>query len=425
MLTVKQGYLYEDGKPFFWLADTAWLIYENLEENEAEEYIKNRASLGFNVLQTVLFYSLPERKSIKDGMPVKGKNQFCEEHFAYVEKVFKIAKKYNMYIALVPCWGSYVKNKVLTLQDIPRFTDFLTERFAHNDNLIWILGGDVKGEENPELFNAFGNTLKQKDGKHLITYHPFGRTFSARWFNEEKWLDFNMFQSGHRRYDQALLNEWDDYTQIYYGEDNWRYIQERKQYKTFKPCLDAEPSYEGIVQGLHDYDEPYWEACDVRRYAYWSLLEGACGFTYGNNAIIQFYTDELPYGAYGIRESWKTALHAEGAGQLQLIKKLFESVDFTSGGPRTDLLVTPQKERYHRISVFAGKGFLFAYTYTGDRFSLSLDYFNGGTVEGYWFNPASGAKSYISAFEGRGSVSFRPAKRRELSNDWLLILQSV
>lgn len=425
MLTVQNGYLYENKQPFFWLGDTAWLIYENLDEHEAENYIVNRASLGFNVLQTVLFYSFPDKTSIRDGMPLKGRDIFCEEYFTFVGKIFKIAEKYHIYVALLPCWGSYVKKKILKLEDIPRFTDFLVKRFAHNDNLIWVLGGDVKGDENLELFNAFGNALKEKDGKHLISFHPFGRTFSARWFNEEKWLDFNMFQSGHRRYDQAQLNEWDDYTAVVYGEDNWKYVEERKNYNTFKPCLDAEPSYEGIIQGLHDNNEPYWEAPDVRRYAYWSLFEGACGFTYGNNAIIQFYTDNLPYGAYGVRESWQTALHAEGGGQLQYLKRLFESVNFTCGTPRTDLLVSPQKERYHRVSVFAGKDYLFAYTYAGDKFEISLELFKGKKAAAYWLNPASGAKSFIGTFEGQNSASFRPAKRRGDSNDWVLILKAL
>ena len=425
MLTVKDGYLYENSKPFFWLADTAWLLYENLDEAQAEIYIRNRAELGFNVLQTVLFYSLPDKQGITDGMPVRGKDVFGKEYFGFVQKVFDIAQKYKMYIALLPCWGSYVKKGILKTQDIPRFTDFLTKHFSHNQNLVWVLGGDVKGDINLELFNAFGNVLKEKDKKHLVTFHPFGRTFSARWFNEEGWLDFNMFQSGHRRYDQKTLNAWDDYTATYYGEDNWKYVEERKNFKTKKPCLDAEPSYEGIVQGLHDKTQPYWEACDVRRYAYWSVFEGACGFTYGNNAIIMFYSKDLPFEVYGVREDWKEALHAEGSGQMQCLKTLMNSVDFVNGEPRTDLLLSAQGEKYKRVSVFAGKDYLFAYTYTGGEFVLSLEHFNGKTVEGYWLNPASGAKSYIGTFKGSGSKSFRPVKRREFSNDWVLILKNI
>lgn len=39
-----------------------------------------------------------------------------------------------------------------------------------------------------------------------------------------------------------------------------------------KPTLDAEPSYEWILQGLHDNTQPYWKAKQVRRYAYWSVF---------------------------------------------------------------------------------------------------------------------------------------------------------
>jgi hypothetical protein len=46
--------------------------------------------------------------------------------------------------------------------------------------------------------------------------HPFGRTQSSGWFHQENWLDFNMFQSGHRDYAQDI-NQAD----LRYGEDNW------------------------------------------------------------------------------------------------------------------------------------------------------------------------------------------------------------
>ena len=121
-------------------------------------------------------------------------------------------------------------------------------------------------------------------------YHPFGRTSSSLWFHQEKWLDFNMFQSGHRRYDQASLNSWDDNAgkETFFGEDNWRYVERDRQAQPAKPTLDGEPSYEQIPQGLHDPSQPFWQDCDVRRYAYWSVFAGSAGHTYGSNAVMQF-----------------------------------------------------------------------------------------------------------------------------------------
>lgn len=424
MLRVKGNWLYEGEEPFFWLGDTAWLLYENLGEEDMELYLKNRAGLGYNVIQAVLFYTLPSKKDIVSGMPAQGKDIFGEEYLALVDRVFERARAYGLYIALLPCWGAYVKEGVVGEADAARFAEFLARRFGHHENLVWVLGGDVKGDEGPAFFNALGNALKARDGAHLITFHPFGRTLSARWFAQAPWCDFHMFQSGHRRYDQVRLKAWDDQPERWYGEDSWRYVEENFSYEALKPCLDGEPSYEGIVQGLHDPFQPYWEAADVRRYAYWSVFAGACGFTYGNNAIIQFYTPEMGPGAYGVRESWQEALHAEGAGQLQYLKGLFEEIGFTAGRPRQDLLLSPQGERYHRVSLFGTPDCLLAYTYMGDAFTLSLAGFGGRTVEGWWLDPRSGARSYLGTLTGREQASFRPTRRREGANDWVLILKA-
>jgi hypothetical protein len=36
-------YLTKDGKPFFWLGDTAWELFHRLNREEAKIYLKNRA----------------------------------------------------------------------------------------------------------------------------------------------------------------------------------------------------------------------------------------------------------------------------------------------------------------------------------------------------------------------------------------------
>ena len=43
----------EDGKPFFWLGDTAWRLFYNLTRQETETYLQDRAAKGFNVIQAV------------------------------------------------------------------------------------------------------------------------------------------------------------------------------------------------------------------------------------------------------------------------------------------------------------------------------------------------------------------------------------
>ena len=45
--------VFENGKPFFDLGDTAWELFNRLNREEAELYLTNRAEKGFTVIQAV------------------------------------------------------------------------------------------------------------------------------------------------------------------------------------------------------------------------------------------------------------------------------------------------------------------------------------------------------------------------------------
>ncbi len=268
--------------------------------------------------------------------------------------------------------------------------------------------------------------MKQDRPDRLVTYHPFGRTSSSLWFHEEAWLDFNLFQSGHRRYDQTQMQEWDDNTakEGWFGEDSWRYV-ERDLLKTpVKPVLDGEPSYEWILQGLHDKSQPYWKAADVRRYAYWSVFAGAAGHVYGHNSIMQFYRDTAEEGAFGARYLWTDAIHHPGGAQMIHLKKLCERVGFEKGRPAGEYLLCGQGERYDRISVFAGEDFLMAYTVNGRKMDLSLEAFVGKNMEAYWMDPVTGIYTYAGTVTGGENVSFTPPQRED-GEDIVLLLQAA
>jgi hypothetical protein len=152
---------------------------------------------------------------------------------------------------MVAAWGSLARSRSLTEDNVAGYARFLAERYEKRSNIVWITGGDTEGSRETGVWRKMGETLRAIDPNHLITYHPFGRTHSFTWFHNEPWLDFNMFQSGHRRYDQ-------DTTAGAKGEDNWRYVREDYASQPVKPTIDGEPSYRGIPQGLHDPTQPFW-----------------------------------------------------------------------------------------------------------------------------------------------------------------------
>lgn len=419
---------FSNGKqPFFWLGDTAWLLFSRLTENEAYDYLTNRKQKGYNVIQATLIHEWPQKNF--EGANALEYNSFSTPDLASgywqrIDNIINIAEELGIYFALLPTWGSNVKSGCLNMDNIDAYIDFLLERYGLRPNVIWLVGGDVRGDCALELFSHMGHRLKGGSRDQLVGFHPFGRTSSSLWFHKENWLDFNMFQSGHRRYDQVTMNAWDDggEREGIYGEDNWRYVRRDLARTPLKPVLDGEPSYEQILQGLHDETQPYWQAADVRRYAYWSVFSGACGHTYGDNAIMQFFNKKRDEkGAFGVRQDWKEAMHNPGCAQMVHLKQLMEKVNFQKGSSEDYLVLNGQDERYCHISVFTTEEDLLAYVYEPHAFALSLRKYEG-ELSAYWFNPENGISSYIGRVNGGKTQSFRPPVRLEGQSDWVLIL---
>ena len=54
----KRFLTYADGKPFFYLGDTAWELFHRLNREEADGYLEDRAAKGFTVIQAVALAEL-------------------------------------------------------------------------------------------------------------------------------------------------------------------------------------------------------------------------------------------------------------------------------------------------------------------------------------------------------------------------------
>ncbi len=329
---------HENGKPFFWQGDTAWFLFSKLTRSEAEVYLDDRCKKGFNVVQVMVLHKLPQLNAygksalVKDdpAQPLTTPRSSPEieleyDYWDHVDYIVEQAANRGIYVAMVPAWGDIVKARQLNIDNVQTYAKWLAERYRSKPNIIWINGGDIRGDNHTGVWKELGATLRATDTNHLITFHPFGRTQSSTWFHNEPWLDFDMFQSGHRRYDQLKP---DDDTTTWKGEDNYKYVFEDYARTPPKPTIDGEPSYENIPQGLHDSNEPYWKDCDIRRYAYWSVFAGAFGHTYGNNAVMQMHKPDSGTGDYGPINYWFEAINDPGAAQIQYLKTLMLSRPF-------------------------------------------------------------------------------------------------
>ena len=192
--------------------------------------------------------------------------------------------------------------------------------------------------------------------------------------------------------------------------------------KPVKPSFDGEPSYEDIPYGLHHADQPYWKDYEIRRYAYWSVFAGGCGFTYGHNSVMQFFTPPDSTASYFPKQSWKEGIQAPGAAQMQILKKLVLSKSYFDRVPAQDAVVN-NGERYDYIAATRSAGFAFFYTYTGRNFKVDLMKLKFSPRKAAWFSPSTGERKPFSEYRNTLNKEFDPPGEPANGNDWILILE--
>ena len=422
-----------DGKPFFWLGDTGWLLFSKLTREDAEKYLEDRRKKGFNLIQVMVLHSVGAVNVYGDSalinknvatprILVNGLSSDKSQHdyWSHVDYIVDLAAKKGIYIAMVPVWGANVKEKHVNQAQARIYAKFLADRYKNRPNIIWMNGGDVPGIDSIDVWRALGATLHQVDPNHLITFHPRGRTQSSTWFHNDDWLSFNCFQSGHRDYAQDTSK-----TDLNYGEDNWKYANADYAKTPIKPTLDAEPIYEGIPHGLHDTLQPRWTAADLRRYAYWSVFAGGCGFTYGNNSVMQMRKPNDKAVSYGAKAAWYDAMNDPGASQMVYLKKLMLSRPYFERVPDESLVAGKQGDRYDYIAATRGTDYAFLYTCNGHVITVNLGKIHGAKIKASWYKPSTGDVQIIGIFDNKGIRAFNPPGEAKYGNDWVLILDKA
>lgn len=450
-LQVSQNQKYletEDGKPFLWIGDTAWELFHKLNREESTEYLENRALKGFSVIQAVV---LAENDGLRtpnsygevpliDLDPTKPN----EKYFEHVDFIVNKAEYLGLFIGMLPTWGDKVYSEnpgagpiVFNKENAFVYGKFLGERYKDKP-VVWILGGDRNIANNNvlEIWRAMAAGLKKGDGgNHLITYHPRGGTSSSKSLQQEEWLDFNMYQSGHG---QRFNNVYD------YAENDLKLSPQ-------KPTVDGEPAYEDIPVKFWEYmdfskqsehrvppgvldnnhlikdktyfKEGFFNDYDVRVHAYWDLLSGTCGYTYGNNAIWQMFKKGGEV-AIPCLFDWRESMDRPGAFDLMHIRAALED-KFYRIVPDHTLIANPVERGENYIAAAGSNDNSFAMIYLdkGQPVRVNMDKLRV-KVKASWFNPRSGIKEEIGVFRNNGVKEFKP-QSSGINNDWLLLLEII
>ena len=419
---------FENGRPFFWLGDTGWLVPQHLDRAEVEYYFNKCRRAGYNMVQIQVMDAVPSyniygQQSLPYGWDfTKADPEGVYSYWDHLDYIVRKAEQNGIYIGMVAIWGSQVQAGNINAEQAKAYGKFLAERYKNSPNIIWIMGGDIQGDIHPEVWNALATSIKSIDNKHLMTYHPRGRYTSAKWWSKASWMDFHTFQSGHRKYGQRMGNK--DYPiPDSTEEDNWMYVDSTWAYKPIKPVLDDEPSYEDIPKGLHDANEARWQDYDVRRYAYWSVFAGSCGHTYGHNAIMQMLKPGYPtgYGSDGTVKAWYQGLEDPGYNQMQYLIDLMLSFPYFDRIPDQSIIDGKNGVKYDRLIATRGKDYLMVYNYNSDVMKIDLRKISGKKKLLWWFNPSDGAISFIGTADNKIITVSPQIEKTDKINDRVLI----
>jgi hypothetical protein len=437
----------QDGRPFFWLGDTAWELVHRLNRKDTLAYLEARAKQGFNVIQTVaiaefdglntsnanghrpLIENDPMRPDVRDGED----NDFWDD----LDFVIESARQRELRVALLPTWGEWVTPRFskpgifLTAQQGYTYGHFLGERYRKYKNLVWVLGGDRPADEAPHgmaVWKAMAegladgtNGINKQDNQAdwsttLISYHSM--TSCSKWFPNEPWLDFYMWGT-------------------YHSPKDWRRSIDvaTKDYglSPAKPTLNAEPPYE---EHPKDYDPKngFFDEHEIRSAAWWSVMSGAMGHTYGAHPIWQFYNgkpnpkSKVPVPDVSApRMTWNEAMNLPVANQLKHLRALFASVDFDSYQPNNNWFRYPPKTTSetemtkNALAGGIGNKFAFVYIPMGETVEVMLEQLPFEQPEASWFNPRSGEVLPITSIKNKQNQTYDPPNSPSVGNDWVLV----
>ncbi len=427
--TMSGHHLLNNGKPFFWLGDTAWLLVKRNPE-DVQYYMTHRSNKGFTIIQMMAIrvnHHVPKESDKRPMRNYAGELPFTsfdpvvlnEAYWRHVDFIIETAQQHGLTVALATMWGQDADSLFPDpLRNNYQYGKLLGQRYRSRGNIIWLVTGEygkidanwrakLKAGKNAltrqqrEKLCAVARGLEEgHGGGHLMTIHPIGT--SSRDFHHEAWLDFNMQQTwGHQAADVIRIRS--DY-----------------RLRPVKPVLNGEPGYENRPE------KPTSSAWKSRYEGYWSVFSGAFGFTYGAERVWQCGGE------------WRDALEYEGAADIQYLRYLMESRPMQTLIPDQSLLVSEagdiRKEMTYRAALRSTDGrCALVYSTQGLSFDVNLSKISGETIHTWWYSPRDG-RLYNEKFEpvqtpfatlpSKGSHTFTPPTHGE-NQDWVLVLDDA
>jgi len=405
-------------KPFLYVSDSGWLLFFGLNLEETRKYFLLRKKQGFSAVHVMLTGTPGPKYVNRNGDAPFINNDIArpnEAFFTYVDKVVALADSCNMLLCLVPLWYSccndgwasnpYPYMKKAGVATCSAFGRYLGNRYKGYDNILWILGGDNDPGENRDEIAGLAVGIKAAAPKQLITYHASSTHSSTDVWNNASWLDLSMTYTYFRGFHKAWNYVQPDIYEVNYTE-----------YKKGKimPFLLGESTYE------NEHTEVAETVLQVRKQAYYTMLSGACGHSYGS-----------PFYAVGRTEldssNWEEIIHLPGANSLRYLNDLFAKFPWETLIPDIESLLISEKRNtyatndYALAAYTADKQWAVMYIPSYRQFTVHASVLTSKKLNAFWYSPRNGQSVKIKEFNTSGSQTLTSPDK----NDWVLVLQSL
>ena len=387
-----------DNSPFLLQGDAGWSLIANLTNEDAENYLQNRRAKGFNAV----LVNLIEHKFAKNApgniygeAPFPNMSDWSvqnEKYFAHADWVIRKAAENGIVVLLAPIYLGYPGTDEGFMDEVMangpekllRYGQFLGQRYRDFDNIIWVMGGDRDpgpARENVDMV-AFG--IRQYDQRHLFSAHCHSDSPPPEQY-PGPWLDINTSYA----YQIVHLRLLEDYNR--------------------KPAM---PFFliESVYEGEHNSSE-----VQIRRQAYWTILNGGFGHVMGNRPIWLF------------DPGWNTAMDGSGSVGMMYWGKLFRSRRWFDLVPDQDhkVITNGLGEFWGFDYLTAGRthdgSTVIAYMPSARTITVDMTKFSGAEVNAWWFDPRTGKATAAGNFPATGARQFTPAGQQ----DWVLVLDDA
>ncbi len=399
-----------NNKPFFYQADTPWMMLLQLTVPEAEEYMADRKAKGFSALQIMLtgFYGMKNRAGhlpfVDDDFAKPN-----EAFWAHADKVVQKASDMGMFLMIAPLWsgccgeGWAGKDKAGKLKPLNvngpekahQWGRWIGQRYGKFNNIAWLMGGDKNPGESHELIRQLARGLHETAPRHLIAVHNAPENSSAAYYDDQPWLTLNAAYT-YKEVFGHVLGEW-------------------KREKNTRPIFLSESGYE-----RESNDGRGGLPFRLRRQAYGAVLSGALvGHAYGHRDL------------WRVNDKWRESLQDTGAKQMALVSRLFAARDWWKLEPEAaEDLITQGRGKAgsddYITAARTGDGTLaIVYLPKARTVTVNLARFIA-PLRASWFDPTDGSLKPVQAevLPNIGTREFAPPEKNAAGeSDWVLLLE--